>query len=198
MPIQTLIIIISWATFLLFWAILAFNVKKDSQRGPRSLFWSKRVVIARFIILALVIVVALGNGHRFNTVGNISRAQYLPTGPLLATIGAMLVVLGVALAIWSRIYLGRNWSSYPTLKESHELITSGPYRLIRHPIYTGVLLGVLGSGLAGGLWWLIPFFFGCFVFVRRVFKEEKIMTKEFPDQYPDYKKHTWALIPYVW
>jgi protein-S-isoprenylcysteine O-methyltransferase Ste14 len=85
-----------------------------------------------------------------------------------------------------------------SLREGHELVTTGPYRFVRHPIYSGVLLALLGSGLAAGsLWFLIlaltfPFY------IYSAWEEERVMMRQFPDAYPEYKRRTSALIPFVW
>ncbi len=100
----------------------------------------------------------------------------------------------------ARVILGTNWSGIVTLKENHELIQSGPYRFVRHPIYSGILLGIFGSIFA-----LNPFSGGLVVMAVAIFTlriksllEERIMLRTFPDQYPGYMKRVRALIPYVW
>ncbi len=111
--------------------------------------------------------------------------------------GTFLTLLGTALAIWARIHLGRNWSAAPALKENHELITSGPYQRLRHPIYTGLLIAALGSTLVTS-GWLLALLIMSITFTRRVHIEEKLMLQQFPEQYPSYQKRTWALLPYIW
>ncbi len=76
---------------------------------------------------------------------------------------------------------GRNWSSIPSVKEGHELVTSGSYQFVRHPIYTGILLAAFGSALVVGLSWFIVFAFVCFIFIARVNVEERLMMEQFPD-----------------
>jgi protein-S-isoprenylcysteine O-methyltransferase len=116
---------------------------------------------------------------------------------VLPAIGSMLCVAGIALAIWARLHLGRNWSPAPALKEGHELVTSGPYRLVRHPIYTGILTALLGSSLVS-IAALIALVVVGAMFIWRVGAEEKLMMQQFPNEYPQYKRNTRALIPYVW
>ncbi|HEX8994105.1 MAG TPA: isoprenylcysteine carboxylmethyltransferase family protein, partial [Candidatus Paceibacterota bacterium] len=124
-------------------------------------------------------------------------AGVAPWSAPLAVFGVLLCVFGIGYAIWARWHLGKNWSPAPALKEKHELVTSGPYRYVRHPIYTGTLIAALGSGIADPYWFFM-FALMLVMFVRRVFVEERLMMQEFPEQYPQYKKHTWALIPWVW
>lgn len=113
-------------------------------------------------------------------------------------LGVILCVLGLAFAIWARRDLGRNWSGTPSMKEDHELVTSGPYRFVRHPIYTGMILALFGSVLASGIIWLVIFIIFCINFLYQLPVEEKYMMQLFPNEYPEYKKRTKALIPFVW
>jgi protein-S-isoprenylcysteine O-methyltransferase Ste14 len=113
-------------------------------------------------------------------------------------VGLVLTVLGLLLAIWARVVLGGNWSGSVTFKEDHELIVRGPYALVRHPIYTALLLMYLGTELAigtvGGLvgW---PIFFLSFWIKFR--QEEALMIAHFGEQYSVYRKRVRALIPFV-
>jgi len=191
-----IIIIASWAAFLVVWGISALFAKKDVKQ--KSIFWSQRGYAVRLIVIVLLVAFAIWRAHGGETSNIVIQDAHAAAHPIMAGIGALCAVLGIGFAIWARVHLGRNWSSHPTQKEHHELVTSGPYRVVRHPIYTGMLLAIIGSGLASGWWWSIPFIFATVVFVRRVYKEEQIMTNLFPDTYPAYKKRTWALIPYVW
>ena len=121
---SSLIIIISWAIFLLYWGISAFNVKKEAKEMS-TWYWGSRGLLARAIIILALIAVAYSRGHVFNAFGALAKTNHGP----IADLGAAFVVLGVALAIWARVHLGRNWSSHPSLKEGHELVTSGPYKV---------------------------------------------------------------------
>ena len=100
-------------------------------------------------------------------------------------------------AIWARIFIGRNWGMPMTLKEGHELVTTGPYSYVRHPIYAGILLAMLGSALVFGLWWFAIFFITAINFVYAAKKEEGLMLQQFPNAYPDYMKRTKMLIPFL-
>ena len=107
-------------------------------------------------------------------------------------------MLGITLAIWARRHLGRNWGMPMSLKEEPELVTSGPYKYIRNPIYSGMLLALLGTGLVLGLPWLVAFVACSIYFIYSSKVEEKIMAEQFPQTYPEYKKRTKMLIPFVW
>lgn len=182
----------SWLAFLGYWTASAFNVKKDTM----SQKWRNGASLHLVIVLVLL---AFGFVHPAAIRGIFSSLIRGSSGMALQAAGAALSALGIALAIWARFHLGRNWSSYPSLKENHELVTSGPYRLLRHPIYTGILTAILGTVFVSGqaVWLLVLILVGI-LFVRRVYVEEGIMTQTFPDVYPTYKKRTKALIPFVW
>ncbi|HUO50096.1 MAG TPA: isoprenylcysteine carboxylmethyltransferase family protein [Candidatus Paceibacterota bacterium] len=185
------IMVACWVVFILYWVISAFGVKRDVRTSPWRRWWWLRIAA-----ICIVFGWLWGTsrwGKALHYVGFFSG----PTREILAPIGALLTILGIGIAIWARVHLGRNWSPVPTLKEEHELVTSGPYKLIRHPIYTGILLAAFGSAIVTPTW-LIVFVIILVMFVWRVHVEERLMLQQFPTQYPEYKKRTWALIPYVW
>jgi protein-S-isoprenylcysteine O-methyltransferase Ste14 len=119
-------------------------------------------------------------------------------GPALALAwtGAGAAVLGLLIALWARFSLGRNWSGVVTLKEGHELVTSGPYAVIRHPIYTALLLLFLALALfihtPGAYLGFLAIVWSCWVKLRQ---EEVLMLGQFPDSYPAYMARTKRLIP---
>jgi protein-S-isoprenylcysteine O-methyltransferase Ste14 len=115
----------------------------------------------------------------------------------LVGIGAAVWAVGLALAVWARLYIGRNWGMPMTQKENPDLVTTGPYHAIRHPIYTGIILGLLGTALATSLYLLIAAVFLAGYFVYSAVSEERYMTERFPDAYPEYKAHSKMLIPFV-
>ena len=182
------IINICWAVFLLYWIFSSFFVKKAvTKRGPGWILW--RIAVVAFIIAFI----------RFDKSGAVSFFTSVFYSLFsFQTLGTVLTVLGLLVSIWARIYLGSNWSGYVTYKKDHELVTAGPYRFIRHPIYTGMILMFTGAVLYYGM----PLLFIIYaimagVFIWRIWKEEKIMTKLFGKKYLDYMKKTKALIPFV-
>ncbi|MDD5464441.1 MAG: isoprenylcysteine carboxylmethyltransferase family protein [Candidatus Moranbacteria bacterium] len=193
MMISHWIVLISWLAFIGYWAVSAIGVKKDttSEIG----WWSRRAITIRLALAAVIILLVI---FRSQNVGRIFENRGYVFGTAVSDAGAVLCVLGTVFAIWARWHLGKNWSSRPTLKEGHELVTSGPYGFVRHPIYTGILTSALGSALVAGSFWLMILVVLCFVFVRRVSKEEQLMMRQFPNEYPEYKKQTKALIPFIW
>jgi len=117
--------------------------------------------------------------------------------PVLAAVGAVVFLSGLGLALWARVHLGRNWGMPMTERAEPELVTSGPYRFVRHPIYSGILLGMLGTALATDLYFLVAFGIALAYFSYSAAVEERLLGASFPDAYPRYRAHTKMLIPYV-
>ena len=112
--------------------------------------------------------------------------------------GAVIVAAGLAISVWARIYLAGNWSGTVTLKHDHELIQSGPYRLARHPIYTGLLLAFIGSALARDeVRGVLAVVIAGLALWRKLRLEEKWMVQEFGDVYRVYCRRTKALVPFL-
>lgn len=183
-------IFILWVVFFLYWMISLRGVKKDISVATS---WQTSSITRIFLTIAMIVVIEFF--YAYNWFG-IDYTQ--PNSVILQSIGVVLCSAGISFAIWARIHLGANWSYIPAVKEGHELITSGPYRIVRHPIYTGILVAMLGSALVSGWPWLIILIFIGVMFVWRVKVEEELMTQLFPQQYPEYKKGTKALIPLIW
>jgi protein-S-isoprenylcysteine O-methyltransferase Ste14 len=124
--------------------------------------------------------------------------NFAPVNPIASSIGIVLCVTGMAFLIWARQILGSNWSQTVATKVGHELATSGPYRYVCHPMYAGGLLAALGSAIVcGGAWVFLLVILGT-LFLRRVGAEDKLMAQLFPNEYPEYKRRTKALIPCLW
>ena len=184
------IILICWIVFLLYWFVSWSSVKPTQERiwgGGRF----------RWIIIGIVMIVLFtkifGLTIPFLTISLISPSV------LLSVASVILVIVGLVIALVARRTLAGNWSKDVDVKVDHELITTGIYRYVRHPIYTGVLLMGLGSVLMIGTTNVLLVFLamlGFFWFKAR--QEEKLLTKHFPKEYPAYKNHTKALIPFVW
>jgi protein-S-isoprenylcysteine O-methyltransferase Ste14 len=123
--------------------------------------------------------------------------RLLPESLVIYAIGAMAVVLGLGFAIWARYHLGRNWSGVITIKEGHELIRTGPYHQVRHPIYSGLLLAIIGSAIAAGdTAAILAVGLVLFSFLRRVQIEERWMAETFGPAYGDYRASTPSLVPF--
>jgi protein-S-isoprenylcysteine O-methyltransferase Ste14 len=179
------LLLILWFVFILYWIISAIGVKKNI----RTKDWQRGAGIRILSVIAIIILLQVSSFWRF--------FQY-QLNYNIQIVGVIFCALGIVFAIWVRRHLGRNWSGTPTMKEGHELITSGPYRFVRHPIYTGMLVALFGSALAGGLVWLVILVIFCVNFLYRIPVEERYMMELFPNQYPEYRTKTKALIPFVW
>jgi protein-S-isoprenylcysteine O-methyltransferase Ste14 len=176
--LQTAIAIV-WIIFWVYWLASAFGVKEG--RGSR-----RRIPLTGLTGLSVVLLVRVFRG------GSLSVHS-----PVLGAVGAVVFVMGIALAIWARVQLGRNWGMPMTQKAEPELVTDGPYRFVRHPIYSGLLAGVLGTALATNLIGLIivAVLGGYFYYSASV--EEKNLTATFPTAYPAYRTSTKMLIPFI-
>jgi protein-S-isoprenylcysteine O-methyltransferase Ste14 len=106
-------------------------------------------------------------------------------------------LLGLAIAVWARVNLGRNWGTPMSQKVDPELVTTGPYRYIRHPIYSGIILAAIGTTIASSLYWIVVVVFLGAYFIYAATVEERIMGRLFPESYPRYKRSTKMLVPFL-
>jgi protein-S-isoprenylcysteine O-methyltransferase Ste14 len=177
-----------WITFLIYWQIKAFNTKNTQRLEPA---WSR---IVRVLTILVAIVLLLPIRIPLNWLYRPLWRQ----GLWAFWLGAAVTVGGLLFAVWAREHLGRNWSRSVTIKQDHELITTGPYTLLRHPIYTGILAGFLGLAIAvsevRGFVVLVLFFL---VFWAKFRMEEQWMRSEFGETYAEYVHRTAALVPYL-
>jgi len=172
---------VGWALFWAYWLASAFSVKRG--RVP----WSREFAIR---VMAAVVVAALVRAGVFRTHG-------VTSDPWRGGAGLILWAVGLAFAVWARVHLGRNWGSPMSQKEDLELVTSGPYRLVRHPIYTGILVAGAGTAVALSWTWLIVVAFFAAYFGYSAVVEERNLAKRLPDSYPAYRSRTKMLVPYV-
>jgi protein-S-isoprenylcysteine O-methyltransferase Ste14 len=125
-------------------------------------------------------------------------ARLWPRALLPVWLGLALLAAGLAFSVWARVRLGRNWSGTVTVKEGHELIRTGPYRYVRHPIYTGLLAAVLGTAITSGT---VRAALGLVLIVAalcfKLRREERFMSETFPEEYPRYRTEVPALVPFT-
>ena len=194
------VIFISWAAFIIVWGIGAFNIKRDIRGSGLSLLrfrlWLLRFAGIVFVLFVLARIATRRAHYARAGAVTFGRTLFIPP-PALGWVAATLTALGTIFGIWARVHLGRNWSSAPAVKEGHELVTSGPYAYVRHPIYTGIILAAFGFALTGALFGVGVLVIACVMFLRRIGKEERIMLELFPDAYPAYQARTKRLIPFV-
>jgi protein-S-isoprenylcysteine O-methyltransferase Ste14 len=176
-----LVFAVGWATFWLYWIMAAFSVK----RGRVS--WSRELRIRAVIFVVVVLLVRLGvfRGHGVNTA------------PWRAALGLVLFALGLGFAVWARVHIGRNWGTPMTQKDEPELVTSGPYHLVRHPIYSGILVAGVGTAVALNWLWLSVVVLAGVYFLYSARVEERYLSEQFPDTYPVYKRSTKMLVPFI-
>jgi protein-S-isoprenylcysteine O-methyltransferase Ste14 len=177
-----LVFAIGWAVFWLYWLVAARSMKRG--RHP----WSREALIR-----VIVIAVAFGAARLGAFHGHLAHHA----GGLRSAVGIAVFAAGLLFAVWARIHIGRNWGTPMTQKNEPELVTSGPYRLVRHPIYSGILLAGVGTAVALGWRILVIFALSGIYFIYAATVEEKFMTEQFPDAYPAYKRSSKMLIPFV-
>jgi protein-S-isoprenylcysteine O-methyltransferase Ste14 len=151
----------------------------------------------RLIYLALAIVGGFCVGDKRLYWGWLGE-RFLPFSVNILFLGAVLTVIGCALAIWARAVLGSNWSGTPDVKRGHTLVQSGPYALTRHPIYTGFLTAILGTGLAVARYRaILGFLLVLGSILLKIGQEEKLMSESFPEDYPSYRRRVKTLVPWL-
>jgi protein-S-isoprenylcysteine O-methyltransferase Ste14 len=174
-------ILIVWVAFWLGWLVAALSAKPTARRR-----WRMRPLLI-VVIGAVVIRVVRPGGPN----GLVIHA------PGVRAIGAALVACGLGTAVWARVALGRNWGMPMTEKDEPELVTSGPYRRVRHPIYSGIVLATVGTALAVNVSWLVVAGVMGAYFGYSAVTEERTLTEQFPEAYPRYQARTKMLIPFL-
>jgi protein-S-isoprenylcysteine O-methyltransferase Ste14 len=176
-----------WLLFVAYWAVAAMGAKRNAS--PR--LWRGGIGL-RLVVILLVATVLRSPSLR----GFLEEAQRSAgRSDTLSWIGVALCVLGFGLAIIARWHLGRNWGMPMSRKEQPELITSGPYAHIRHPIYTGLILAMLGSAMGVDVSWALLLVPVSAYFIYSARREETVMLQLFPEQYAAYMARTGMLAP---
>ncbi len=188
MPLdQDPIIAFCWLVFFTVWIVAAFFTKRTTERARWRSAWWLWVGIGAFVVFR----------RRFIPLPG-SMVLWHPTH-VIRILAESVTAVGLFIALWARTVLGANWSANVVLKEQHELIVQGPYRVVRHPIYTGVILMIIGTilvwGRVAGLILLVLSVAGLLVKAHR---EEQLLTTHFPDAYPRYRQRVKAaIIPFL-
>ncbi len=177
-----------WIVFILYWQVKAADTKATQRLEPAA----SRILRVLIFLIAIVLL----------SVPRIPLprlyVQLWPQGYWPFWLGAAVSVAGLLFAVWAREHLGRNWSRSVTIKQDHELITTGPYAVVRHPIYTGILTGFLGMAIAiSQVRGFIVVGLIFFVFWIKFRMEEKWMHSQFGETYAAYAGRTSALVPYL-
>lgn len=189
MPILHWIILALWLVFIAYWAIAALGAK----RSVGGTIWWRHLAVR--LAAAVLIIIAV----QVPTIRHALQAalREYPRNMLVQAIGTLLAGLGIGFAIAARVYIGRNWGMPMSRKEDPELVSGGPYAIVRHPIYAGILLVLLGSAIGYGLVWLLPLLLSAPYCIYSARREEALMSEQFPEQYPAYMQRTKMLLPFV-
>ena len=177
-----------WLAWLAYWALAARGTKQTQRsEGLRSRLSYHLPLIAGAVFMAVP-----------HVLGPQLEGLFVARTPAWQALAVVLVALGLGFSAAARVWLGRNWSGTVTVKHGHELIRSGPYALVRHPIYTGMLLALIGSALMVGKWRaLIGLALMLLSFLRKLRIEERFMAQEFGEDYARYREQVAMLVPFL-
>jgi len=175
-----------WMVWLLYWIASAWGVRR-SERGESS---AQRLKSSLVIAVGAVLIFAGST-----PLGPLDR-QFAPNRYSLRVIALLMVAIGLGISVWARVHLGKFWSARVTLKEGHELIQSGPYARVRHPIYSGIALAMVGTALFSGQWRALV---GAAIIIvghwEKSRREEALLASQFGSSYEEYRKRTGSLLP---
>ena len=177
-----------WIVFVVYWQVKAADTKATQRLEPAS---SRILRVVIFVIaISLLSIPRIPWPWLYH--------QLWPVGFWPFWMGAAVTIAGLLFAIWAREHLGTNWSRSVTIKRDHELITTGPYAVVRHPIYTGILAGFLGTAIAlSQVRGFIVFVLIFLAFWLKLRMEEQWMRSQFGETYVTYAHQTAALVPYL-
>lgn len=181
------IIVALWLLFVAYWAVAAVGAKRSASRRR----WGREIGLRLLLILLVVALLQSRSLRQFLAESQRSASH----SGILGWTGVTLCVLGFGLAIDARRHLGRNWGMPMSRKEEPQLVTTGPYALIRHPIYTGLILAMLGSAMGVNVFWALPLVLIGPYFIYSARREEAFMLQLFPEQYAAYRARTGMLAP---
>ena len=177
-----------WLSWTAYWWVSSRNVKRTAWHESLP---SRLSHIAPLALAALLFSLP-------NSLAPFLSARFLPSATWPFKVAVVLTAAGLLFAVWARQYLGSNWSGTVSVKEDHQLITNGPYALVRHPIYTGLLLALVGSAMAIGEWRaVLGLALASLALWRKLRLEEHLMHQQFGETYQAYCRRVPALIPFV-
>jgi protein-S-isoprenylcysteine O-methyltransferase Ste14 len=176
----------AWLVFLFYWIFASLSVNRIKQREPPGSRLTRLAVIAATLLLLNTDLGSRGFLHW----------RFVPFTRLLPWLGAILTLAGVAFAIWARVHIGRYWSGTVALKVGHELVRTGPYAHVRHPIYTGVLVMLAGTALAIARYGaLLAFLLLLADLIWKSRREEALLAQEFGAAFEEHRSHTGFFFP---
>jgi len=178
--------------WIVFMAIIFVPALRDSIPAERR---SSRYVAQSFILALIVVILVIILG-RFESDALVVRV--IPDSPLAGITGIVFTIAGLAFSAWARYHLGRYWSSMVMIKVGHQLIRTGPYRIVRNPIYTGIFVAFVGAAVAiGELLAFAALLIGIASIWVKIKAEEEVLTEKFGEEYLQYKRNVKALIPFI-
>jgi protein-S-isoprenylcysteine O-methyltransferase Ste14 len=175
------VILVVWILFWVYWILASRSAKANESGSTRS---------GEVRILGVLVLLLFFRSGIFKHSGAVEN-------PWMHVMGLAVFLAGLALAVWARVCIGRNWGTPMSRKTDPELVMTGPYRIIRHPIYSGIILAMIGTTIAVSVYWLIAVVVLGGYFVHSAMVEERTMMDLFPETYPQYKRSTKMLIPFV-
>lgn len=186
--VHAILIPLLWLAWLAYWMISAIGAKETRRQES---FASMLVHVVPLIVGAWLIWAR-------SLPGGVLGGRVLPATEATYWVGVVMVALGLGFSVWARRCLGRNWSGTVTVKQDHELVRSGPYRYVRHPIYTGLLLAFAGCAVVRGEWRgvVAVVLIGASFWIK-LRHEERWMIETFGEEYLRYRSEVAALIPFV-
>lgn len=184
------VILLLWSAIFVLWAIASLSAKRTTESAPSA--WKARLALWA-VVFSWWLVLRQGYWPAF------LATRFVPEGMPAAYVGLALTCLGLGFALWARFSIGNNWDGMVVLKEDHKLVRTGPYSIVRHPIYSGFMLATLGTAIAQGeigRLLAVPVIVIAWGYKARV--EEAFLTQRFGEQYDQYRREVKALIPEVW
>jgi protein-S-isoprenylcysteine O-methyltransferase Ste14 len=175
------IIFAAWIVFWFYWLTAAAGFQDGLRAWMRFALPRMAAVATVFLLLRL----------------EVFTGDMVTGDPWREGIGLAVFFLGLALVIWARIYIGHSWAGPMTKKEHTTLVRTGPYSTVRHPIYSGIILAFTGAAIALSVYWLIAVAILTVFFTFSSAKEERYLSGLFPEAYPEYKRSTKRLIPFI-
>jgi len=182
-----ILVVLAWVVFWAYWLISALRTRSPMKRQQSRGFW---ILFVLFWGFCVIYSVGFTPGFLVQKV--------IPDDLIIGLTCTIITLLGLGFAIWARVNLGKYWSSMPAIRVDHKLIRTGPYNIVRHPIYTGILFAVAGTAImVGEPLGIIAFFLILAAYLWKIWMEEKYLQEEFGEDYAKYKKEVPALIPFL-
>jgi protein-S-isoprenylcysteine O-methyltransferase Ste14 len=178
----------AWVGFVLYWVVSAFFASRAAKRQSPA---SRALTL---LFGAIPFFLLFTGDHLW---GPLTR-RFVPDTRAVAVAGVALTYAGLGLAVWARVIIGRNWSAAVTIKHGHRLVSTGPYSVVRHPIYSGLLVGLLGTALdLGETRGLVAVALAFVIWLVKSRTEERFMIERFGEEYENYRRRTHALVPFI-